>query len=79
MLCWSYLFSEMNPTLSQAITAETPITAEVWQTLMEQLNKVNQNNKLFKKAYKKKAQQNQALATKVRTSTKDAGTKENIN
>ena len=49
----------MNLTLSWIITAETPITAEVWQTLMEQLNDVNQDNKLLKEAYKKKAQENQ--------------------
>ena len=53
---------------------------------MEWLNKVNQDSKLLKKAYKKKAQQSQvlgaqaaqhtkALATKAKTLTKDRDTK----
>ena len=46
-----------NPTLSQTITAETSVTTEVWHTIMKQLNNVNQDNKLLKKAYKKKIQQ----------------------
>ena len=33
-----------NPTFSQTTTAKTPITAELWQTLMEQLNKVNKGS-----------------------------------
>ena len=45
------LFPATNPTLSQTITAETPITAEIWQILMEQLNKANQENNLLKKGY----------------------------
>ena len=72
------LFSATNPTLSKAITAEIPITTEVWKTPMEQFTKVNEDNELLKKAYKKKAQQNhvyvaratqqnQALATKCMT------------
>ena len=43
------LFSAKMLPLSQTINAETPITSEIWQTFMEQLNKVNQNNKLFEK------------------------------
>ena len=39
------LFPARNPTLSQTITVEIPITADVWQTLMDQLNKVNQDSK----------------------------------
>ena len=71
----------MNPNLSQTIAAETP---EVWQILMEELNKVNQDSKLLKKAYKKKTQQNQvsvaraaqqSQATKAKTSTHNTGTK----
>ena len=80
------LIPATKPTLSQTITTETPITTGVWQTLMVQCTKVNQDNKLLKKAYKKKAQQsqvlvarttqqNQALATEAKTSTKDTGTK----
>ena len=42
-----------------------PITPEVWQTLMEQLSKTNQDKELLKKAYKKKAQLNQVLVPKV--------------
>lgn len=53
---------------------------------MEQLNKVNKDNKLLKRAYKKKAQQNQVLvakvtqqkqtlATEAKISTKITGTK----
>ena len=55
---------------------------------MEQLNKVNQYNKLLKKTHKNKAQQNQVLVTKgaqqIQTSapksmtpTNDTGTKPN--
>ena len=36
------LFLATNHTLSQTITATIPITTEVWQTLMAQMNKVNQ-------------------------------------
>ena len=52
-----------DPTLfpAQTITAETPITADIWQSLMEQLHKVNQDSKLLKKACKRKVQQNQAV------------------
>ena len=53
---------------------------------MEQLNKANQDNKMLKKACKKKAQQshvlvskatqqNQASATKAKAPTKDSGAK----
>ena len=41
------LLPPMNPTLSQ--TAETPVTVEIWKMPLEQLNKVNQDNKLLKK------------------------------
>ena len=47
-------FQQQVLPLSQTITAETPITWEVWQSLIEQLNKVNQHNQLLKKAYKKR-------------------------
>ena len=50
------LISATNPTLSQTITAKTPISAEFWQILMDQLNKEYQDNKLFKKVVKKKVQ-----------------------
>ena len=49
------LFPATNPTLFQTLTSETPITLEIGWTLMEQLNKVNQDNKLLKKAYMEKA------------------------
>ena len=55
------LFLATNPTLSQTITAET----QMCQILMEELNKVNQDKKLLKKANKRKAQQNQILLAKV--------------
>ena len=42
---------------------------------MKQLTKVNQDNKLLKKAYDKKVQQNLALVAKAETSYKDPGTK----
>ena len=42
------LLPAMNPTLSQIITAETPICAELWQIMMDLFNKVNENNKLLK-------------------------------
>ena len=45
----STLFPGTNPTLSQTIPAETQITSEIWQTFMEQLSKVNQENKLLKR------------------------------
>ena len=41
---------------------------------MEQLNRVNQENNLLKKAYKKKTQQTQPLLPKAKTSTKNTGT-----
>ena len=50
----SMLFPVVNYTLSQTITAETPISTQVWQNVMNQLNKVSQDNKLLKKADKKK-------------------------
>ena len=42
---------------------------------MEQLNKVNQDNMLLRKAHKKRAKQNKALVAKAETSTFDTGTK----
>ena len=66
-----------NPTLSQTITAKAPITAELWQTFMGQLDEVNQNNKLLKKEYKKKVQQNQAYTAKAKSSSQDANSKAN--
>ena len=65
----------MNSTLSQTKTAKSPITAKVWQTLMKQLNRVNQDNELMKRTYKKKVHQNQTLVTKAKMSTKDTGIK----
>ena len=56
------LFPATNSTLFKTITAKTPIPTEIWQTLMQQLNKVNQHNKLLKKGYKKNVQQ--SLPTK---------------
>ena len=53
------LFPAINPFLSQTINVVTQITSDIWQTLMKQLNKVNHDNKLLKKAYKNEAQQNQ--------------------
>ena len=44
---------------------------------MEQLNKVSQDNKLPKKAYKKKVQQSQAYATKTKTSSWNVSSKTN--
>ena len=35
------MLPEMNPNLSQIITADTPISAELQEILMDQLNKVN--------------------------------------
>ena len=61
----------MNPRCSQT---DTPINAEVSQTIIEQLNKVNQDKKLLTKAYKS-TQQNHVLVTKAKTSTKGMGTK----
>ena len=80
------LFPATNPILSKTITAEAPVTAEVWQTLMEQLNKANQDNESLKKGILKESStkpgigcqsysKNQALVAKVKTSTKDTGTK----
>ena len=43
------LFPAPSTTLSQTITAETWVTVEIWQILMEQLNKANQDNKLMKR------------------------------
>ena len=34
------LFPATNPTILQTITAENPISAEIWQSLMEQLQKL---------------------------------------
>ena len=42
---------------------------------MEQLNKVNQDNMLLRKAHKKKVKQNKASIGKAKTSTFDTGTK----
>ena len=49
------LLPATNPILFPTMCAETPMTAEIWQTLMEQLNKANQENKLLNNTYKKKA------------------------
>ena len=59
------LFPATNPSLSQTVKAQTPATSELWKTLMEQLNKVNQDNKLLKGVYKKKSQQNQGFNPKL--------------
>ena len=59
------LFPATNPTLPQTLNAETPITAEIWQNRMDQLNKANQDNKLPKKAYMQKPQQNEILVVKA--------------
>ena len=48
------LFPPTKPALLQTVTTKTPITADVWQAVMEQHNKINQDNKLSKKPYKKK-------------------------
>ena len=61
----STLLTAKSTTLSKTITANTLITAEIWQTLIEHLNKANQENKLLKKACKKKAQQNQMLVAEA--------------
>ena len=58
-------------------TVGTSISAEVWWTPKEQLNKVNQGNKLLKKANKKKVKRNQAYASNAKLSPKDANTKTN--
>ena len=42
---------------------------------MQQLNKMNQDNKLLKKAYKEKIQQNQKYTAKAKSSAKDTGSK----
>ena len=70
------LFPATNPKLLKTITVETPDTSEVWKTLMEQVNKVNQDNKLLKKAYKK-VKQNQAYSTKAKSSSPDTNSKAN--
>ena len=49
------LFPDTNLNLSQTITAEAPITSEIWQILMEQLNKENQDNKPLKKRHIKES------------------------
>ena len=59
------LFPASNPMLSQTITAETPTTSEIWQTLIEQLKKANQDDNLLKRHIKKKAEQSQVLVAKV--------------
>ena len=45
---------------------------------MEQLNEVNEDNKLLKRAYKKKAQQNQVLVAKVTQQDQTLATKAKI-
>ena len=44
---------------------------QVWLILLEKLNNVNIDNKLLKNVYKK-AQPNQAVVAKARTSTENA-------
>ena len=67
-----------NHTLSQTITVITPISAEFWQILMDELNKTNQDNKLLKKVVKKKIQQNQTSTAKAKIIPKDTGAKPQI-
>ena len=50
----AYCFLGSNQTLSKEITAETPISTKLLQMLVEQLNKVNQDNNLLKENCKTK-------------------------
>ena len=43
---WPSLLTVTDPTLSQTITAETHITAELWQILIDQFNKAQQDDQL---------------------------------
>ena len=71
------LLPVVNLTLFQSITAETSISAELWQILMNQLNKVNQEIKVLKKVVKKTTEQNQTNIPKPKVATKNTNTKTN--
>ena len=43
-----------NPMPSQTKTVETPVTLDMWQTLMEQLSKENEDDKLLKRHIRRK-------------------------
>ena len=53
------------------------MSSQLWQILMDQLNKVNQDNKHLKKVARKKVQQNQANALKLKTLTTNENIKTN--